>query len=560
MTTRYVALGPLLSGEGSRAFLGLRIVDGVASPCALVWAPEQVVCEPELVERLRRETAHAERLRHPNIARVFGLIEVDEGLARVVEFADGESLRRILDVLQALPPPLAARIVVDAALGVQYAHLTGNPDGTPLVHGDLRPETVLVSYSGVTKVTGYGALSVAPKELGGKRVMGRRTHCAPEQILGGRYAVSPRTDVYLLGSLLYEAISGEIPFQGDKDFEHAVVTKEPLLLKSELFPPKLWPVIRRAMAKKGDLRFETPQAFSEMVEEAMGGLPPRSELADFLEHSFAADETRNTRRRELEDGIQEWVVRQGLRLASPVVAMGPQPAAPPESSPAGTALTAANLGPSPGDPDSAKAELISAVPVEPERPSPLSPRPVAVEPSPSIPEGEAPQVERAAGDRAAPRSARRGVPAWVVTGLLVALASAAAVLWVNRQKAQPATTSSAAPSQPEAAPRASAQPPSPKPGARGAGESATRKRATAGLPPRKKLGTGTVTVNAPDGCEVRIDGRLVGTAPLEGPVTVFEGKHRIQVSSGGARWRQAFSITNGGSVTADVHFEEPKAP
>src|SRR4030043_235946 len=110
MATRCIPLGPLFSGEGSRAFLGLRITDG-------------------------------------------------------------ESLRRVLEVTKRLPGGLAARIAVDAALGVQYAHLGGNEDGTALVHGDLRPETLLVSYAGVTKVSGYGALTVAPKETGGKRVM-----------------------------------------------------------------------------------------------------------------------------------------------------------------------------------------------------------------------------------------------------------------------------------------------------------------------------------------------------------------------------------------------------
>src|SRR3990172_11055953 len=113
MEIHHEALGPLLSGTGSRAQIGLRIVGEEASPCALVWVPEQVASEPELVERLRRETSAAAALDHPNIVKVFGLAEVEEGLARAVEFADGESLRRVPDAAGAPPPGLAARARFD---------------------------------------------------------------------------------------------------------------------------------------------------------------------------------------------------------------------------------------------------------------------------------------------------------------------------------------------------------------------------------------------------------------------------------------------------------------
>src|SRR5262245_2082856 len=139
---KYTALGPLMSGEGSRAFLGLEIVDNAhANPVVLVWVPEEKTQDGEQAGLIARETQRAALLDHPNIIRVFGLASLEEGIARVVEFADGEGLRRILDVVGKVPPHLAARITLDAAMGVHYAHIAGNDDGTPLVHGDLRPET-----------------------------------------------------------------------------------------------------------------------------------------------------------------------------------------------------------------------------------------------------------------------------------------------------------------------------------------------------------------------------------------------------------------------------------
>ncbi len=626
MASRCIPLGPLFSGEGSRAFLGLRITDGEASPCALVWVPEDVTCEPDLVERLRQETSDAAKLTHPNILRVFGLTEVDEGLARVVEYADGESLRRVLEVTKRLPGGLAARIAVDAALGVQYAHLGGNEDGTALVHGDLRPETLLVSYAGVTKVSGYGALTVAPKETGGKRVMGRRRHSAPEQILGGRYAATPQTDVYLLGLVLYEALTGEVPFQGEKDFDAAVVTKQPPLLNSELVPARLRPVIGKAMAKKGSLRFPTVQAFREAVEEAMGRLPDRFDLGAALEAAFASDNARRARQRVLEDGVQEWVGRKGKgpRLAAQPGAPKPAPVAPSGSSftpvpPRPRASPVAVVPPLLGD------DALEAVEEVPELPSAVYRPPVegkapelALPPVPTP--AAAPQDEQGTG----PRRGRPGLSPWAVA--IPALAVAAAVaFWMGRRSGPeklaplPAAIPSAAAPQggdvgstrasagPAASARAVESPrarqldPAPLPRTRPMLEVVTSPPLTvsvdgkvAGRTPAKlevaagphrvtlsdssqgirivrnvhvkpgmnrlalTVGKGTVTVSGPSGCEVRIDSRVVGRTPLDGPVPVFEGSHRIQVTLGDARWQESFSLVDGEQVTVDVTFQAPE--
>src|SRR5262249_3025401 len=203
--TRYQALGPLMSGEGSRAFLGLEITDtSPAKPVVMVWVPGEAARDAEKRAQILRETQRAVTLEHPNITRVYGLAAVDEGLARVVEFADGESLRRVLEIAHRLPPHFAALVAADAAKGVHFAHIAGNDDGSPLVHGDLRPETLMITYGGICKVAGYGALSVAPKESDGNRVQRRRLYCSPEQIVGGRSAIGVQTDVYLLGLILYE--------------------------------------------------------------------------------------------------------------------------------------------------------------------------------------------------------------------------------------------------------------------------------------------------------------------------------------------------------------------
>ncbi|MCE9673487.1 PEGA domain-containing protein [Myxococcus stipitatus] len=312
-TVRYLSLGPLLAGAGSRAFLGLALEDGQPPrPVVLIWAPQEVVQSPELTARLTRETNRALVFDHPHILRVHSLAAQDGGLARVTEFADGEPLRRVLEAHPRLPPPLAALIAADAATGLHYAHMAGNDDGTPLVHGDVRPETLMVSFSGVTKVTGYGALSVAPRERDGKRVKNRRAYSAPEQLLGGREAVNVQSDVFLLGLVLHECLSGKMPFKDNADPDKATLTRTLPTMQQDV-PLKLDAVVRKATAKRAYDRYPSAHAFREAIVEAVGTLPAHTSLADFLAKLFPPDnEARAARRRVIDAGIADVLQKTGV--------------------------------------------------------------------------------------------------------------------------------------------------------------------------------------------------------------------------------------------------------
>lgn len=358
-TVRYQALGPVLAGEGSRAFLGLEITDEArARPVVLVWFPEEVNANPELLERVRRETMHAAGLDHPNILRVLGHAQLDEGVARVVEYADGESLRRLLDAAGAVPARIAARLICEAATGVHYAHLAGNEDGSPLLHGDLRPETLMVSYSGLCSVSGYGALNVAPRELGGQRVRGRRLYCAPEQLVGGREAISRQTDVYLLGLTLYALIAGRHPFEEEPNFEKALLEKAPSRLPPGDVPEALQEVLERALRMKAADRYPTPLALREAIEsalEASGGLPTRDEVAAFVNRVLPVnDELRAARRKAIDAGVAEFARKSWEAPAPPPAPEKPSP--PPRAAPAAAAPAA--------PPQSAPARATPVIPIE----------------------------------------------------------------------------------------------------------------------------------------------------------------------------------------------------
>lgn len=613
---RYQALGPLQAGEGSRAFLGLAInANDKAMPVVIIWVPEDAEKDPALLEKIRRETEHAAKLDHPHIVTVVGFAKLDEGHARVVEFADGESLRKILDVCKKMPARLATRVILDACTAIHYAHVAGNDDGVPLVHGDLRPETMLISFQGVTKITGYGALAFAPRELGGLRVKGRRVHSAPEQIISGREAVTIPTDVYLLGLALYECLTGMVPWADQADFfDHAVLTLPlPPATPGDL-PEKFEAIIQKACAKKALDRYPTPLALREAIEAATGDdVATDEELAKFLEALFPqSHELRAARRHTIDAGIADFVRRQWAeqdrRETQPMMRAVQVPA---------------SMIP-PGIPMPVAAP---SVPVAP------APAPARAQPAPAKVVDKAwTQVVEEDDDDA--RDSGNSTPWLIALAIFVALIAG----WWAWTKANapipgadildpPKITSKAVDLGPKEVPIVAVEidaglsiesvdagqaevvidagpAPQVSPVVNGAssGEvavsidsSPTVELLLEGkvlgntpwvgkLPPGKKVFTlqnkavgiwatrsvmlrsepvderyvfekGSVVIKAPAGASIFIDGNRIGTAPITGAVPVYEGSHRIQVTVGQSKWSEPFSIYGSQRVSFNVEMQ-----
>jgi serine/threonine-protein kinase len=561
MKVRYQALAPLLAGEGSRAFLGLEIgAENRARPVVLIWAPEESALDEERKAALLRETERAATLLHPNIIRVHGLAQMEDGLARVVEYADGESLRRVLEVTRTLPPDFAAFVAAECASGLHFAHVAGGADGKPWVHGDLRPETVLVSFSGTCKVTGYGALPVAPRELYGKRVPGRRTHAAPEQVLGGRQAATVETDVYLLGILLYECLTGQIPFGEEKNFDMAVVSQPLPHANYETIPLSLVEVIHKATAKKVQDRYASAAAFRQAVEQAMGILPTSEDLAAYLRRHLPENEpTRAARRLVVESAIadlarRQWEQKEPEGLAQPVKIPDMEPPAP---------VAAPAAPPSPPGPPVAPVPAAAAPPARPGGSRWVVPAVVAA----SLAFGASGLIFGLSRPSASPVTS---APPPVPSAPVVAAVAPPPVAPSAVPAPSPVPASAVLPSAP-----ASAEPGqltltvTPPVDVTVEGRKLGRTPLTAALPNGRHtlkltnpelgisvsktvnvsgkvkheltLAKGTVMVSAPDGATVVLDGKTVGTAPLK-ELEAYEGQHRIQVTLGKARYAQPFSL------------------
>jgi hypothetical protein len=622
MSIRYQPLGPLLSGEGSRAFLGLALEDGVAPhPVVLIWAPQEVAQDADLTERLRRETNRALVFEHPNILRVHGLAMLEQGLARVTEYADGETLRRIMEVTPKIPPPLAAKIVADAAMGVHYAHMAGNDDGTPLVHGDMRPETIIISYTGVCKVTGYGALGVAPRERGGRRVRNRRKYSAPEQLLGGRDAVNVQTDVFLLGLTLYELLTGKIPFKDAKDADTATLT-ELLPTLPPWVPRGLDAVVHKATAKRANERYPTALALREAIVATMGDLPAQDVLSTFMNRLFPpSDEARQARVKVLEFGLSEALKHSGgAKPAAPAPApaqspVAARPAVPaPAPSPVVARPAAPALAPAPAVSPAPQPAAVPPTPVPVAAPARRSRAPLVVgslvlisaggalvamrgqlpagfpgfngpqQVGPALPPVTPPLVPLALADAGTPADAGLpGVDAGTADGGVDAGMSAG--MSAGMDAGMDAGVDAGVDAGMESAlelivdPRVEAllqdggtlgRTPLTVPMAPGRyplslsnsslGINTSRMvtvNPTGRTTVRIYLNKGYVNVHAPAGGTVQVDGHNVGTAPVS-ELDLYEGQHRLTVMVNGARWQKSFTLEANQRVTFSVNFEEPE--
>jgi serine/threonine-protein kinase len=216
--------------------------------------------------RFRHEAIAAAKLSHPNIVSTYDTGD-DDGVAYIVmELVDGPTLRHLIDVQGGLPVLDVVRIGVQVADALDAAHRAG------LVHRDVKPANVLVPPHGPVKVTDFGiAKAVGTDDLTRTgTVMGTARYLAPEQVNGR--PTDPRTDVYALGLLLYEALCGHPPFGGDTDIATAMarLTTSAPAIRAERpeVSVALDDVIHRCLARNPAARFGSAAAVRDALDRA----------------------------------------------------------------------------------------------------------------------------------------------------------------------------------------------------------------------------------------------------------------------------------------------------
>lgn len=231
--------------------------------------------DPKFVERFRREAKAAANLTHPNIVNVYDWGQQGETYFIVMEYVEGRSLAEIIRADGPLDGRRAAEIATDIAAALSFAHRNG------VVHRDIKPGNVLVSPQGQVKVADFGiaqAMTSTTHLTQAGSVMGTATYFSPEQAQGK--PVDPRSDLYSLGCVLYETLTGEPPFSGDTPvaiaYKHVQDTPVPPTQLNPRVPQPLQAITLQLLAKDPSARYASADDL-------------RGDLARYLEgHKVAA--------------------------------------------------------------------------------------------------------------------------------------------------------------------------------------------------------------------------------------------------------------------------------
>jgi predicted Ser/Thr protein kinase len=225
---------------------------------------EQYTRDDDYVERFLREARAVAQLTHPNIVTVIDRGEQDGRQFIVFEYVDGVNLKELVDEEGPLPVRDAIELSLQVARGLAFAHEQG------LVHRDVKPQNVLLDGDGRAKVTDFGiarSLDVDGMTITGT-IMGTSNYIAPEQARG--QPVDEQTDVYSLGCVLYELLTGEVPYDGDNFVTVAMRhVNDPVPSVREVrddVSPRLDWVVQRAMAKDHQDRFASMNEFAAELE------------------------------------------------------------------------------------------------------------------------------------------------------------------------------------------------------------------------------------------------------------------------------------------------------
>ncbi len=219
--------------------------------------------DQEFVERFRREASSAASLSHPNVVAIFDRGEWDGTYYIAMEYLPGRSLKTVVREQGPLDPVSAIDIVAQILHAARFAH------GRGVIHRDLKPHNVILDEEGRAKVTDFGIARAGASDmtLTGS-IMGTAQYLSPEQAQG--QAVSAASDLYAVGIVLYELLTGAVPFDGETAVTIALkqvsATPPPPSALNAAVPPELDAVVLRALAKNPAERFADANEFLAALE------------------------------------------------------------------------------------------------------------------------------------------------------------------------------------------------------------------------------------------------------------------------------------------------------
>lgn len=249
--------------------------------------------DPSAIERFRREAQAAARLKHPNVVAIhdFG-VGADDTVYLVMEFADGEDLRALIDRFGRLSPAVASELMDQLCSALDEAHQRN------IVHRDLKPENILIRSSpggyrikildfGIAKLRDLSTTSGGLTQAG--TVVGTPFYMSPEQCRGRE--VDPRSDIYALGVILYEMLTGSVPFEAKHSAEvvaqHVSELPTPPTMRNPAIPPAVEAVVLRALQKRPEARQQSAGEFAKELSTAVRAAATPDQLTQAMPQHVA---------------------------------------------------------------------------------------------------------------------------------------------------------------------------------------------------------------------------------------------------------------------------------
>jgi eukaryotic-like serine/threonine-protein kinase len=277
-------------GSGGMADVYLAVDESLGRQVAIKILSDRYASDAGFVERFRREASAAASLNHPNIVAVYDRGEAEGTYYIAMEFLDGPTLKDEITRRAPLPEAEAIGYATQALDALDFAHRRG------VIHRDVKPHNMVMTEDGRLKVTDFGIARAGNAqqmtEVGS--IVGTAQYLSPEQARG--HAVGPQSDLYSMGIVLYEMLTGELPFTGGSAVEIAMKqvsdTPPPLHEQNRLVSPAMEQVVMRALAKDPALRYPSARAMADELRRVGRGGAASSETVQATRVISAAEAAR----------------------------------------------------------------------------------------------------------------------------------------------------------------------------------------------------------------------------------------------------------------------------
>ena len=248
------------------------------------------------------EARIAGQLHHPHIAEIFEMGDVEGAHFIAMEYVRGKDLLQIQNrfrrLKQVMPPPMAAYCAMKIAEALDYAHKKKGPDGVTLgiIHRDVSPQNVLVSYEGIVKVIDFGIAKAASRSTKTQAgvLKGKFGYMSPEQI--GGIPLDRRSDIFAIGTIFYELLTADRLFAAESDFATLEkvrnVDVQPPRVTVPGCPDAVDAIIMRALSKDPATRYQWASEMAEEIQAYLSSLPEKfgpRELSAWMQEQFAAE-------------------------------------------------------------------------------------------------------------------------------------------------------------------------------------------------------------------------------------------------------------------------------